>query len=46
VVRANVADGVWRATRLVGTIVQADTPQLGCVGSSATLSITASLLLP
>jgi hypothetical protein len=46
VVRAKVADGEWRATRLVGTIVQTDTPQLGCVGSSATLSITASLLLP
>jgi hypothetical protein len=46
VVKAQVRDGVWRATRLIGTIVQTDAPQLGCVGASATLSITATLLVP
>lgn len=42
--KASVEDGVWVATRLSGTIDEHEAPQLGCVSSSAVLSITATVV--
>ena len=44
VTKAKAIDGEWRATKLVGTVEETEKAQLGCLSSSATLSITANLL--
>jgi hypothetical protein len=41
VVAARVVDGQWLATRLVGTLSQSETAQLGCVSAQARQSIRA-----
>lgn len=43
VVSAGAVDGEWRATRLEGTVLQTDPPQLGCLGSEAKLSVIVRL---
>lgn len=42
--KAKAISDEWRATRLVGTLKQADPAGLGCVGAGATYSITAKLV--
>jgi hypothetical protein len=44
VVKAKALDDAWRASTLVGTIMQYDAAQLGCVTGRATISITLTLL--
>jgi Fibronectin type III domain len=44
VTKAKGMDGEWRATAIKGTVDHSAASQLGCVSSSATLSITGNLL--
>jgi hypothetical protein len=41
--KARPLAGEWRATRLVGTLSNSESAQLGCVSSSASLKVTAKL---
>jgi S1-C subfamily serine protease len=41
---ADVVDDVWRATQIVGSLVERSNAQLGCVGTRVRYSFTASLL--
>jgi hypothetical protein len=43
VVRARALGGEWRATRVTGTIDQAEAAQLGCGSSQAELAVRARL---
>jgi hypothetical protein len=44
VTKAKAIDGVWKATRLEGTLTQTEPSQLGCVSSGATYSVTVTLV--
>lgn len=43
VVTAKAVAGEWVASKFVGTIIEHDDPQLGCVGPTATISVTGTL---
>lgn len=42
--KAKAISDEWRASKLVGTLKQADAAQLGCVAAGATYSVTATLV--
>jgi hypothetical protein len=43
VVAAKAVAGEWVPSKFVGTIIENDTPQLGCVGATGTITVTGTL---